>query len=69
MKVYLLPEKEHFNAILFPNFSTGLKAIRCATQKQLPQMMRLMDNDETDLSFYLKPKKSQLKSWIQSSPD
>ncbi|ABX78449.1 FAD-binding oxidoreductase [Coxiella burnetii] len=67
MKVYPLPEKEHFNAILFPNFSAGLKAIhRCATQKQLPHMMRLMDNDETDLSFHLKPKESRLKSWLQS---
>ena len=62
MSVHPLPDTQAFGAVLFPNFSAGIEAIReCATKNMLPHMIRLLDVDETQLSFHFKPKKKRFK--------
>lgn len=67
VKIHPLPPKADFGAVLFPTFSHGIQAIHaCVMQKKLPHMMRLMDNEETRLSFHLKPKVSRTQSFLQA---
>ncbi len=67
MKVHPLPVVHHFSAVIFPSFSAGINAIKeCSDHQDLPNMMRLLDPDETQLSFHFKPQKSWLESRIES---
>ncbi len=68
MKIHPIPAAQHFSAIIFPNFLAGLSAIKeCSDKQELPHMMRLLDPDETQLSFHFKPLKSRLEQSIEAA--
>ncbi|NDH66646.1 MAG: FAD-binding oxidoreductase [Gammaproteobacteria bacterium] len=68
MKVHPVPATQAFGAILFPNFSAGIAAIQdCVAHQTLPHMMRLLDVEETQLSFHFKSKKSPFQTIIDKS--
>ncbi len=65
MKVHPVPATQAFGAVLFPHFSAGIAAIQdCVVHQTLPHMMRLLDVDETQLSFHFKSKKSLFQTMI-----
>ena len=54
VRIRPLPEEEHFYSAFFPNFETGLKAVREIAQAELPlSMLRLSDPLETETTFQL----------------
>jgi len=54
IRVRPLPEEEHFYSAFFPNFETGLKAVKQIAQAELPiSMVRLSDPLETETTFQL----------------
>lgn len=66
MKVHPV-EEQQFGAILFPDFISGIHAIQnCLRENCLPSMMRLLDVDETQLSFHLKPGVKKTKQLIEN---
>ena len=54
VRVRRLPEEEHFYSAFFPNFETGVQAVREIAQAELPlSMLRLSDPQETETTFQL----------------
>ena len=54
VRVRPLPEEENFYSAFFPNFETGVKAMREIAQAELPlSMLRLSDPLETETTFQL----------------
>jgi alkyldihydroxyacetonephosphate synthase len=67
MKVHPMAAAQAFGAVLFPNFTSGIAAIRdCASQHKLPHMFRLLDADETQLSFHFKSPKSRMRTLVDN---
>lgn len=68
MKIHPIESFSHFAGVMFPNFDAGINALKLTAQeKKLPNMMRLMDNDETVLSFNLKPPTNKINQFVQKS--
>lgn len=54
VRIRRLPEEEKFYSAFFPNFETGVKAVREIAQAELPlSMLRLSDPLETETTFQL----------------
>ena len=54
VRIRRLPEQEHFYSAFFPDFETGVKAIREIAQAELPlSMLRLSDPQETETTLQL----------------
>jgi len=54
VRIRPLPEEEHFYSAFFPNFSSGVSAVRKIAQAELPlSMVRLSDPLETETTFQL----------------
>jgi alkyldihydroxyacetonephosphate synthase len=65
MQVHRLPEKQTYVGYLFPDFDSGVAAMReCAARNFIPAMTRLSDPGKTQLSFAFKKQGSPLKQKI-----
>lgn len=54
IRIRSLPEEEHFYSAFFPNFESGVTAVRKIAQAELPlSMVRLSDPLETETTFQL----------------
>ena len=54
VRIRRIPEVEHFYAAFFPDFPTGVEAVRRIAQAELPvSMVRLSDAMETETTFQL----------------
>ncbi|MBG0787949.1 MAG: FAD-binding oxidoreductase [Anaerolineaceae bacterium] len=54
VRIRHLPRQEHFYSAFFPDFETGVKAVRQIAQAELPlSMLRLSDPQETETTFQL----------------
>ncbi|QRN83485.1 FAD-binding oxidoreductase [Chloroflexota bacterium] len=54
VRIRRLPQQEHFYSAFFPDFETGVKAMRQIAQAELPlSMLRLSDPYETETTFQL----------------
>lgn len=54
VRIRRLPEEERFYSAFFPNFETGVEAVRKIAQEELPlSMVRLSDPMETETTFQL----------------
>ena len=68
MKIHPIPATQAFGAVLFPNFSAGIAAIQeCVAQQTLPHMLRLLDREETQLSFHFKSQKSPFQTMVDKA--
>lgn len=72
VKLFPLPEVQHYGSILFPNFKEGVSFMYELTQKgNPPASIRLVDNLQFQFSMALKPqaiglkaKKSRIEKWF-----
>ncbi|MEP6732396.1 MAG: FAD-binding oxidoreductase [bacterium] len=66
VKIFPLPEVERYDAILFPNFASGVAFLHDLVREATPPAsVRLVDNLQFQLSQMLKPKATGLKSVIR----
>eukprot|EP01090_Pellita_catalonica_P004020 TRINITY_DN137_c0_g1_i2.p1 TRINITY_DN137_c0_g1~~TRINITY_DN137_c0_g1_i2.p1 ORF type:complete len:615 (-),score=105.60 TRINITY_DN137_c0_g1_i2:222-1952(-) len=57
MRIHKLPEVKEFHGLMFRDWEHGVEAIREIMEKNAkPAMIRLYDDEETRLSFKMKPK-------------
>ena len=62
VKLFPLPEAQHYGSILFPDFETGVAFLHEMTHSgSLPASVRLVDNTQFKFSMALKPASSGLK--------
>lgn len=67
MKVHKVSKVLEYRAYLFKDFVQGSKALqKCRLGGIKASLMRLQDEDETNLAFHLKPGKSKLASFIEA---
>ncbi len=67
MRVHPFPEAKDYRGVLFPTFEAGFAAIRdCLSAGKLPSMIRLQDEEETQLAFHMKTPVGGLKGFIQA---
>jgi alkyldihydroxyacetonephosphate synthase len=65
MRIHLRPESRLVPAYLFPDFESGLQAMReCVGRECMPSMVRLNDPDKTALSLAFKPESSRLSQAV-----
>jgi alkyldihydroxyacetonephosphate synthase len=65
MRVHPRPESRLVPAYLFPEFESGLEAMReCVRRECMPSMVRLNDPDKTALSIAFKPASSRLSQAV-----
>jgi alkyldihydroxyacetonephosphate synthase len=65
MRVHPRPEARVVPAYLFPDFESGIEAMReCVRRECVPAMMRLNDPDKTALSVAFKPPSSRLSQAV-----
>lgn len=63
-----IPEREEYRAVLFPDWDSGLEAIRELSQHSaLPSLLRLSDKDETALTWAARDESSKLKGGIEKT--
>ncbi len=66
VKVFPKPEVERYDAVLFPDFETGVAFLKDLTRESTPPAsVRLVDNLQFQLSQMLKPKATGLKASIR----
>ena len=66
VKIFPLPEAEHYDAILFPTFERGVAFLHDLTRETTPPAsVRLVDNLQFQLSQMLKPKATGFKAAIR----
>lgn len=68
MRVHARPEARVVPAFLFPDFESGLEAMReCARRECAPAMVRLNDPDKTALSVAFKPPSSRVSQAVSKA--
>ncbi|MEO7456446.1 MAG: FAD-binding oxidoreductase [Gemmatimonadaceae bacterium] len=66
VKIFPRPEVERYDAVLFPDFDTGVAFLRDLTRESTPPAsVRLVDNLQFQLSQMLKPKATGFKASIR----
>lgn len=66
MRVHPFPKAKDYRGILFKSFSEGLEAVYESVHSDTPpSMLRLQDEEETDLAFHMKSPKGGLEGWVQ----
>jgi alkyldihydroxyacetonephosphate synthase len=67
MRVHPRPEQRIVPAFLFPEFESGIEAMReCTRRECMPSMVRLNDPDKTALSLAFKPPSSRLSQAVSN---
>ena len=65
LQIHPLPEYRKIYGYIFPDFASGLKAVReCEEKEWKPMLMRLSDAGKTELSFAYKSKSGGLKHFF-----
>lgn len=65
VRIRRLPECEDFHAVFFPDWDSGLEAVRAITQAELPlSMLRLSNELETETQLQLSGHEQSIK-WLQ----
>jgi len=66
MRVHKSPEVKDYRGFLFPSFEKGVEAIReCIEKNWIPSMIRLQDENESQLAFNMKSPKKGFEALIQ----
>ena len=68
LQVHRLPERREIYGFLFPDFESGIKAIReCVARECMPMMVRFNDHEKTALSAAFKSKPTPLEALVSKA--
>jgi alkyldihydroxyacetonephosphate synthase len=63
VKIFALPEVQHYGSVIFPSFEQGVEFMYELTRSgQIPASVRLVDNLQFQLSMALKPRSTGLRA-------
>lgn len=67
MKIHKIPQAKEYVGLIFPSFERGVEATYAMVQSSTPpSMIRLLDENDTQIAMHTKPTASFLKSQIQN---